>query len=270
LMRRRAQLMPTAFALDSVALEFLFTAGPLTAALIIAVASPVAALVVCAACSLGGTLAFIARPPSRAWRPDARAGSHGLLGALRSSGVRTLAFAALPVGFCFGVIEICLPAFAQEHGHRNAAGILLAVWSVGSLAGGLAYGAITWQRPLGSIYVWLSALLPLGFLPGLLAPSILAMALLVVPAGLVVAPQAAACNQLIGAVAPPGAVTEAYAWPVTATLVGFAPGTAIGGILVEGPGWQWCFVAAALTGLLGFAVVFRYRGTLATPAAVPA
>jgi MFS family permease len=270
LLDRRERLMPTAFALDSVALELLFTGGPLLAALIVAVASPVAALVVCAACSLVGTLAFIARPPSLAWRPDAQAGSHGLPGALRSSGVRTIAFAALPVGFCFGTIEICLPAFAQEHGHRNAAGILLAVWSVGSLAGGLAYGAVNWRKPLGSIYLWISALLPLGFLPGLLAPSIPAMALLILPAGLVIAPQGAACNQLVGAVAPAGAVTEAYAWPVTATLVGFAPGTAIGGLLVEGPGWQWCFVAAALTALVGFAVVYRYRGTLATPAAVPA
>ena len=37
------------------------------------------------------------------------------------------------------------------------------------------------------------------------------------------------------------------AWPVTATLVGFAPATAIGGALVEHAGWEWCFVAAALT-----------------------
>ena len=46
LMRGREALLPTAFALDSVALEALFTAGPLLAAAIIAVASPLAALVV--------------------------------------------------------------------------------------------------------------------------------------------------------------------------------------------------------------------------------
>jgi MFS family permease len=270
LMRRREELMPTAFALDSVALEFLFTAGPLIAALIVAVASPVSALVLSAACSLTGTLAFVTREPSRAWRPHAEAGAHGLLGALRSSGVRTLTFAALPVGFCFGVVEISLPAFAQEHGHRELAGVLLAIWSLGSLAGGLAYGARTWRRPLGSIYLRLSLLLPLGFLPALLASSIPAMALLIVPAGLVIAPAAAACNQLVGAVAPPGAITEAYAWPVTATLIGFAPGTALGGLLVEGPGWPACFVAAAAFGALGALVVWRYRGTLAPAALIAA
>ena len=268
LLSGREPLLPTAFALDSVALETLLTAGPLLAAVMVAVASPVAALLACAAFSLAGTLAFVARAPSRAWRPSADAGMHGTLGALSSSGVRTLAFAALPVGFCFGAVEIALPAFAQEHGHRELAGVLLATWSVGSLLGGLIYGAITWRRPLGSIYVWLSGFLPLSFLPALLAPSIPAMSVLIMIAGFLIAPQAAACNQLIGTVAPAGAVTEAYAWPLTAMLVGFAPGTAIGGALVEGAGWPWCFVSGAMAAGLGFAVVLRYRSTLArAPAA---
>ena len=167
LLRGREPLLPTAFAIDSVALETLFTAGPLLAAGIIAVASPAAALVISAACSLTGTLAFIAQRPSRAWRPDPDAGARGRLGALSSSGVRTLAFAALPVGFCFGAVEIALPGFAESHGQRELAGVLLATWSVGSLLGGLVYGAITWRRPTSSVYVWLSALLPLGFLPAL-------------------------------------------------------------------------------------------------------
>lgn len=268
LLHGRESLLATAFALDSVALEALFTAGPLLAAAIIAVASPLAALVVSAGCSLTGTLAFIAQRPSRAWRPDPAAAPAGRLGALSSSGVRTLAFAALPVGFCFGAVEIALPGFAQSHGHRELAGVLLATWSVGSLLGGLLYGAIAWRRPLDAVYVGLSALLPLGFLPALLAPSIPAMTLLIVSAGVLIAPQAAVCNQLIADVAPAGAVTEAYAWPVTATLVGFAPGTAVGGALLEHAGWRWCFVAAALTALLGFAVVLRYRGTLVRRAAV--
>jgi MFS family permease len=263
LLRGREALLPTAFAIDSVALEVLFTAGPLVAAGIIAVASPLAALVVSAGCSLTGTLAFIAQRSSRAWKPSPDAGARGRLGALSSSGVRTLAVAALPVGFCFGAVQIALPGFAESHGQRELAGVLLATWSVGSLLGGLVYGAINWRRPPSSVYIWLSALLPLGFLPALGAPSIAAMAILIPAAGLLIAPQAAACNQLIGNVAPVGAVTEAYAWPVTATLVGFAPGTAIGGALVEHAGWEWCFVAAALTALLGFAVVLRYRGTLA-------
>lgn len=266
LLRRREQLLPTAFALDSVAVELLFTVGPLIAALIIAVASPVAALVASAACSVVGTLLFIARPPSRDWRPHADSGSHGALGALRSAGVRTIVISSVPVGFCFGAIEISLPSFAEQHGTRELAGVLLATWSVGSVVGGLAYGARAWRSSLGSIYLWLSLLLPLGYLPALFAPSIAAMALLILPAGLLIAPLGAAGNQLIDRVAPAGAATEAYAWPITAILVGFAGGTAVGGVLVEAFDWRSCFLAAAATAAVGGAVVLRFRGTLATPA----
>ena len=266
LLRRREELLPTAFALDSVAVELLFTVGPLIAALIIAVASPVAALVASAACSVVGTLLFIARPPSRDWRPHADSGSHGALGALRSAGVRTIVISSVPVGFCFGAIEISLPSFAEQHGTRELAGVLLATWSVGSVVGGLAYGARAWRSSLGSNYLWLSLLLPLGYLPALFAPSIAAMALLILPAGLLIAPLGAAGNQLIDRVAPAGAATEAYAWPITAILVGFAGGTAVGGVLVEAFDWRSCFLAAAATAAVGSAVVLRFRGTLATPA----
>jgi len=265
LLRRREELLPTAFALDSVAVELLFTVGPLIAALIIAVASPVAALVASAACSVVGTLLFIARPPSRDWRPHADSGSHGALGALRSAGVRTIVISSVPVGFCFGAIEISLPSFAEQHGTRELAGVLLATWSVGSVVGGLAYGARAWRSSLGSNYLWLSLLLPLGYLPALFAPSIAAMALLILPAGLLIAPLGAAGNQLIDRVAPAGAATEAYAWPITAILVGFAGGTAVGGVLVEAFDWRSCFLAAAATAAVGGAVVLRFRGTLRHP-----
>ncbi len=270
LLAKRDELITAAFALDSVAVELLFTLGPLIAAVVIAIASPLAALVLSAVCSLAGTLAFVTRAPSRDWRPHPDSGSQGRLGALRSAGVRTIAFSSIPVGFCFGAVEISLPAFADQHGSRELAGVLLATWSIASVAGGIAYGARTWPGSLGSLYLWLSALLPLGYLPALLSPSIAAMALLILPAGLLIAPIGAAGNQLIGRVAPAGAVTEAYAWPVTAILVGFAAGTAVGGALIETSSWRACFVAAAAAAAIGGAVVFWFRATLAEqPVPVP-
>jgi MFS family permease len=270
LLDKRDDLLPAAFALDSVAIELLFTLGPLLAAVIVTVASPVAALVTSAACVVVGTVMFVTRPPSREWRPHAEAGSHGRLGALRSAGVRTIVLSSLPVGFCFGAVEISLPAFAEDHGARELAGVLLATWAVASAVGGLAYGARHWRRPLSTVYLRLSILLPLGYLPALLSPSIAAMALLILPAGLLIAPLGAAGNQLIGRVAPAGAATEAYAWPVTAILVGFAVGSSLGGVLVEVADWRACFVAAAVSAAVGAVVVYRFRGTLATAEPIPA
>lgn len=262
LLRRREELMPAAFALDSVAIELLFTAGPLIAAAVIALISPIAALALSGACTIAGVALFVVQPPSRDWTPDERAGSHGALGALRSGGVRTLMLATLPVGFCFGAIEISLPAFAQELGAPEWAGVLLSVWALASAIGGLTYGARNWRLPLDSVYLRIAALLPLGFLPALAAPSVAAMAVLIVPAGLLIAPLGAAGNQLIGQVAPAGAVTEAYTWPVTAMIAGFAVGTAVGGALVEGVDWHACFVAASATGMLGALIAYSQRRTL--------
>ena len=59
------------------------------------------------------------------------------------------------------------------------------------------------------------------------------MALLVIPAGAFIAPLLATRNELIGWVAPPGARTEAYTWPVTAFVGGIAIGSAISGTVVE-------------------------------------
>jgi MFS family permease len=271
LLRRREELVPAAFALDSVAIELLFTVGPLIAAVIVAVISPIAALALSAACTVAGVALFVVQPPSRDWRPHAQAGSHGRLGALRSRGVRTLMVATLPIGFCFGAVEISMPAFAKQFGAPEWAGVLLSVWALASAVGGLTYGARNWRLPLDAVYLRLAALLPLGFLPALAAPSIVAMAFLILPAGLLIAPLGAAGNQLVGQVAPHGAATEAYSWPVTAMIAGFAVGTATGGALVEAVDWQACFVAAAFAGMLGAAIAYAGRHTLsAPPLAAPA
>jgi MFS family permease len=263
LLRRRRELLPAAFAVDSVAIELLFTTGPLISAAVIALVSPAAALVLSAACTVVGVALFVAQPPSRGWRPSDAGARHGMLGALRSPGVRTLLLAGIPIGFCFGATEIALPAFASEHGAPEWAGALMSVWAAASAVGGLAYGARTFRRPLSKVYVSLAALLPLGFLPALAAPSIALMALLILPAGLLIAPIGAAGNQLVGEVAPAGAVTEAYTWPVTALLGGFAAGTAVGGSLVESVDWHACFVAASLAAALGASIAFAFRRTLA-------
>ena len=90
------------------------------------------------------------------------------------------------------------------------------------------------------------------------------MALLIVPAGLLIAPLGAAGNQLVSILAPRGAVTEAYAWPVTALILGFSVGTSLGGTIVEAFDWRACFLAAAAAAALGGALVVARRRTLRT------
>jgi MFS family permease len=261
-----AALLTAAFALESVIIELVFVAGPLFVALIVAVASPELALLIAAGLAVIGTLWFVAQPPSRAHVPSEHAGSHGALGALRSRQLRLLLVTIVPVGFCLGAAEVTLPAFAEDAGDRALAGVLIAVWSVASAVGGLWYGAHEHPLPLGQRFTRLSVLLPLTYLPLAFAPSVPLMLVLLIPAGLCLAPLLTAGNQLAGLLAPRGTETEAYTWPITALIVGVAFGNTVAGVLIEGPGWRMAFVAAAAGGSLGAVLAVARRRELAASA----
>jgi MFS family permease len=264
------ELLPAAYALDSVIIEFVFVTGPLLTAVATALVSPVAAIALAVVLVVAGTLAFTASPPSRDWAPDPDAGGHGWLGALRSPGLQTLVLVTLPLGFCFGAMEVTLPAFSEDMASRAWAGVLLAVWSLGSAAGGIAYGTRAGTVPLGRMYVRLAAVLPLTFLPLAAAPSVWAMPPLCLIAGVVIAPVLASSNQLVGDVAPAGAVTEAYTWPVTALVIGIAVGNAAAGVLVEAADWRVSFLVGAACAAIGSALAFARRATLGlAPAGAP-
>ncbi|HWM10244.1 MAG TPA: MFS transporter [Solirubrobacteraceae bacterium] len=265
LLRERPELLQAAYALDSVMIDLIFVLGPLLTAVIAAAVAPPAALVVSAASVVAGTLAFTALPPSRAARPQPDRPRSGILGALSSPGVRTLVLTSLPAGIGTGICEVTLVAFSDDAGESATAGVLLAIWAIGSAAGGLAYGALPNRPPLDRVHLAVTALLPISLLPLAAAPSVPVMALLVIPAGLFVAPLLATRNELIGWVAPEGARTEAYTWPVTAFVGGIAIGAAAAGVIVEAASWRTAFVAAALIAAVGTLIAFARRGTVAQP-----
>ena len=264
LLRDRPELVQPAYALDSVLIELIFILGPLLTGLLTVILSPQAALIVSAVSVVVGTLMFTALPPSRAWRPEREARA-GLLGALGSPGVRSLVLISLPAGVGIGILEVALPAFADAEGARELAGVLLAVWSLGSAAGGLAYGALPNRPPLERVHLLVAGLLPLSFLPLAAAPSMVVMAILVLPAGMFLAPLLATRNELVGRVAPPGARTEAYTWPVTAFVGGISVGAALAGVLVEGPGWRVAFLVATGCAAAGTVLAVARRHTLSPP-----
>lgn len=267
LLRDRPELVSSAYALDSVVIEVIFIAGPLATAGIVAAAGPEVALGVSAVAVLAGATAFVLALSGHEDRRTARGGSP--LGALASPGIRTLVVASFPVGFCFGITEVALPAFSEERGSAELAGVLLAVWSAASAAGGLLYGARPRRTPLATLHLRFALLLPVGFVPLAAAGSPLVMALLVIPAGAFIAPLLATRNELVGSVAPEGYATEAFTWPVTALVAGVSLGAAVSGALVEGPGWQSAVLAGALVAAVGGAAVVQRRDTL-TPAPAPA
>ncbi len=260
----RPGLIQGAFALDSVLTETVFTVGPLLTAGLVVAFEPAAALLVSAAALVVGTVALVAALP-----PGEEAPAHvprERFGALAVPGIRTLVASMLPVGFAFGALEVALPAFADAEGSPGLAGVLIAIWSLGSVAGGLTYGARPRRGSLAGTHLRVALLLPLSFLPLALASSPAMMALLVLPAGVLIAPLIATRNELAGRVAPAGSRTEAYTWPLTALVAGIALGAATAGALADATSWQAAVLAAVAGAGVGAAVSAGRRGTLASAA----
>ncbi|MEA2421899.1 MAG: hypothetical protein QOF55_998 [Thermoleophilaceae bacterium] len=266
LLEHDGDLLRAGYALDSISIEAVFIAGPLITGLVAGVFAPAVAIGVGAALGLGGTLGFVAMPLSRAWRGQAT--TSGIVGALASPGMRTLLLTTLPIGICFGTLEVALPAFGAEHGAARVGGYLFAGLSVGSVVGGLAYGAAAGRLgPVERAYLLLVAALPVCLLVLLLPDSVALMFVLVPFAGCVIAPLTAAENQILSAVAPPGAATEAFTWLIMSTVVGVAAGNAVAGALAQAVGWQESLLVACAIAALGAAASFSRRATLRAPGA---
>jgi MFS family permease len=61
---------------------------------------------------------------------------------------------------------------------------------------------------------------------------------------------------------PPGTVTEAYAWMLTALVGGVGAGNALAGVLVEQAGWRAALGVACACAALGALVTLARRRTL--------
>jgi len=260
-----------AYALESSALEITYVVGPLVLAGALAAWSTAAAALVCAGLLLAGTLAFLATPASRAWRPavSARASGHGLAGAMRCPGVRTLFAVLVLMGTTFGAVEVGIPAAAEAAGHRGAAGPLLSVWGLGSMLGGLL--AMRLRRPSGPVArlaVTLAAFAAGHLLLGA-AGGLLTLGALLLLAGLAIAPSFAAAFGLTDDLAPAGALTEAFAWLNTGVAAGLAVGGALGGWAAEAHGGDAALALAGIAGAGAFAVVAVRRASLIPDARAP-
>jgi predicted MFS family arabinose efflux permease len=251
----------SAYAIEATASELTFIAGPPLALGIGAVLTTGSALVVAGAVLLVASIAFAVQRPAREWTPAPR-GADAPAGSLRVPAMQTLIAVMTAVGIVFGAAEVAITAAADALNGSAAAGPLLALWGVGSLAGGL----VAARRGGTDTAVGL-ALLLLALAAGHLAlggadGSLPALAAVVVLAGAAIAPTYAAVYAMVDRAAPAGAVTEAFAWLATAVSVGAAAGAAVGGMVVDSAGPTAAFALSGGAGAIAVAVTLVRAGTL--------
>jgi MFS family permease len=252
--------LETAYALDATTQEVIWTLGPLLVGSTAVLLSPAAAVIACAVITVAGTAFFAASKVSSSRHVSKR--EHSRVSALASSGLRALLATALPAGAVIGAVEVGLPALAVAHHARWASGVMLALFSIGSMAGGIAYSAISWRRPIGLRYMGLLLAMAACVAPLILAHALAAAYPLAVLAGLGMAPMLSCQFSLVGALAPEGSATEAFTWHRGATIAGSAAGSTLGGSLIDAHGAAGAFALGCAGVALACLLATLWRGRI--------
>jgi MFS family permease len=246
-------LLHAAFSLESVADEVIFVAGPVLVTLLATEVYPAAGLAVAAATCFAGTLLFAAQrgtePPARPADPvPARPGRSARGPLLPAACLVTL----LPVFFCFGAmlaaVDLSTVDFAQAHGHKPLAGLILGGYALGSACGGLWYGARSWQTPLHRRFTVTLCAAAAGAATFWAMPGLLPLAAVMLASGLVLSPMLITGFSLVDQQAVPGRLTEGMAWLTSAISVGTAAGSAVAGQVIDAGGARWGYVLVACCG----------------------
>jgi predicted MFS family arabinose efflux permease len=131
------------------------------------------------------------------------------------------------------------------------------------LVGGLIAGGRRWAAPIEHRYVGLLLLLA-GFFALLLLPRTnLQMGLLIVLAGLPIAPWLACTYLLVDRLSPAGTVTEAFTWVLTGFLTGQSIGASLAGMLIDASGPRMALFAATASLALAAVVAITRWATFA-------
>jgi MFS family permease len=253
-----------AYALDAVAVEFIFVVGPLLVGLLFVTTPAAVPLLVTAGLLAVGSSGYARAGAVRAWRPEPHPDGDDAVARspLAHGGVRTVLVAALLVALAFAHVDLSIAATARESlGDPGKVGVLFACIAGGSATGGLWYGSRRWTRPerlrlpvaLSGVTVGLAAVaVLLGGVEGVVrTPPLPVLAVLLLLAGMFIAPGLIVVNNLVDAQSPRSRLSEAQAWVSTAYTGGGAAGTALAGLLVDRGGPGRGFLGAFALMLLG-------------------
>jgi MFS family permease len=236
------QLTPL-FSLDASLQEIIWIVAPVVITFVATQIGTVEALLLIVAILLAGGAWFILSPEvGRVRIPRSRRGFGRVLA--KPAVLLATVSGFLLIAACSAVEAGVVATF----GHGGAeAGLVLAVFSIGSLAGGLSFGHI----PIGR---WAMArrmaIVTGGLLLTLVSLNVWWLGGSLFVAGIGIAPALAVIFAITSASVRFSETAEAYGWIGTGQLIGAAAGSAVAGFLIDGVGPQGAYVAA-----LGFAAI---------------
>ena len=241
----RAAVLPAAFALESLANELAYLAGPVLVSILATSGYPAAGTVLAAALVVAGGLCFAGQ---RRTAPPPTSDAAVLRGAGRSllrPGFAVLVGMNLAVGCFFGAMQISVTAFAVEHGAAAAAAALFTVSSCASLLAGWLYGLRRWRMAPRIQLAAVAAGLAACCLPLLAAGSPAELGVELALTGLAIPPLLVLCTVLAEAAVHRAVLTQAFVWLNSASAAGSAGAAAVAGWAVDSFGARGGFAMAA-------------------------
>lgn len=142
--------------------------------------------------------------------------------------------------------DVSVVAALRSFGSPESIGWVLALWGLGSLVGGLLYGA--WHRSF-SVF-WLLGGLAATTAPVALAVGVPSFAVLITVCGVLCAPTITATVEQLSRLVPERFRGEMMGWHGSAMTAGSAVGAPVAGFAIDHGGWQWGFLVVSAVGLL--------------------
>lgn len=245
------QLTPL-FSLDASAQEVIWVVGPVITTLIATQVSTVLAILVALTFLVGGGIWFISSPELGRVRIPRSKRKLGTVLAKPPVLLATVTGFVL-IGACSALEAGVVSTFGD---HSPQSGIVLAIFSIGSIIGGLSFGHL----PIGP---WALArrifVVFIGMALAAVSLNFWWLGLTLLVAGIGIAPSLAVMFAIVSASVRFSETAEAYGWVGTGQLIGAALGSAVAGFLIDrfhAPGAFW---VAAVLAALGFIIPTIFR-----------
>jgi MFS family permease len=235
--------------------ELSLLTAPLIFAVLTATSSAAVGLVVVAALSGAGTLAFAAS--ARSVHTGHGPPLHDRVSLLRIGRMRLLLASAAAVGAVIGGIQVGVPTLATAHHKPAAAGVLIAMLSIGGIVGATAYGSRQWAADAVARLTLVTVALTVCTAAMVATEGLVVLGLWLLLTGLVLNPMLTTLSLLVDRLTSEPTAAEAFGWLSTGIATGTGAAAAIAGALVQhGEGARPAFavaaVAAASAALLAF------------------
>ena len=238
------QLTPL-FSLDASAQEIIWVAGPVVATFVATQIATSAAILLCGVMLVIGGIWFIASPEVGRVRIPRSKRTFGVV-LKKPTVLLTTVVGFLLVGSCAAVEAGVVAVFGHD---GPQAGIVLAIWSIGSLVGGLALGHVPispWSLARRMALVFVGTGLAI-----IMVDDFWWLSITLLISGIGLAPALAVIFASVSSSVKFSDTAEAYGWVGTGQLIGAAIGSAIAGFLIDFNGAIGAFWAAAAFALIG-------------------